>query len=177
MGDPIIHADYTHSLLGALVLSALIGAFAWWRWGRRIGLLVGGVAFSHWILDLIMHRADMPLLPGNLGDLPLLGFGLWRVPVASIALEAVILLVGVFLYWRTARSLPSQPGEGSRPRWSVQSCWVAASSCSCWTPSVSEILRTVWDQRASNRDRTPGRVRPAGHRPGRHRHAFKLVGK
>jgi hypothetical protein len=102
-GRSIIHADYTHSLLGALILSAILGAFAWWRWGRSVGLLVGGVAFSHWILDLIVHRADLPILPGNAGDLPLLGFGLWRVPAASIALEALILVVGVFLYWRTAR--------------------------------------------------------------------------
>jgi membrane-bound metal-dependent hydrolase YbcI (DUF457 family) len=103
-GRSVIHADYTHSLLGALVLSAVLGALAWWRWGRRVGLLVGAVAFSHWILDLIVHRADMPVLPGNVGNLPLLGFGLWRFPAASITLEALILLAGVFLYWRTARS-------------------------------------------------------------------------
>jgi hypothetical protein len=106
-GRSVIHADYTHSLLGALILSAVLGALAWWRWGQRIGLIVGGVAFSHWILDLIVHRADLPILPGNLGDLPLLGFGLWRVPAASIALEALILLGGVFLYWRAARSAAS----------------------------------------------------------------------
>ena len=107
-GRSVIHADYTHSLLGALILSAVLGALAWWRWGQRIGLIVGGVAFSHWILDLIVHRADLPILPGNLGDLPLLGFGLWRVPAASIALEALILLGGVFLYWRAARSAASR---------------------------------------------------------------------
>jgi uncharacterized membrane protein SirB2 len=49
-----------------------------------------------------VHRADLPILPGNLGDLPLLGFGLWRVPVASILLEALLLVGGVFLYWRAA---------------------------------------------------------------------------
>jgi hypothetical protein len=114
-GQSIIHADYTHSLLGAIVLSGVLGAVAWWRWGRRVGLLVGGVAFSHWILDLIMHRADMPILPGNVGDLPLLGFGLWRVPVAAIAVEALILLGGVFLYWRTARVAASPTRRGITP--------------------------------------------------------------
>jgi hypothetical protein len=114
-GRSIIHADYTHSLLGALILSALLSALAWWRWGRRVGLLVGGVAFSHWILDLIMHRADMPILPANLGDLPLLGFGLWRVPAASVALEAAILLGGVFLYWRTARAAAVPTRRGITP--------------------------------------------------------------
>jgi len=102
-GKVVIHADYTHSLLGALVLSAAFGAVAWWRWDQRLGLLLGAVAFSHWILDLIVHRGDMPILPGNIGDLPLLGFGLWRLPTISIPLEAALFLGGVFLYWRAAR--------------------------------------------------------------------------
>jgi hypothetical protein len=103
-GNVVIHADYTHSLVGALVLSAAFGAVAWWRWDRRLGLLLGSLAFSHWVLDLIVHRGDMPILPGNAGDLPLLGFGLWRLPAVAIPLEAALFLAGVFLYWRTARS-------------------------------------------------------------------------
>ena len=35
-GTVVIHADYTHSLIGALVLSAAFGAVAWWRWDRRL---------------------------------------------------------------------------------------------------------------------------------------------
>jgi membrane-bound metal-dependent hydrolase YbcI (DUF457 family) len=111
-GNVIIHADYTHSLLGALVLSAAFGAVAWWRWDQRLGLLLGSLAFSHWVLDLIVHRGDMPILPGNAGDLPLLGFGLWRFPAIAIPLEALLFLAGVFLYWRVARS--RQPRGNSR---------------------------------------------------------------
>ena len=102
-GTSVIHADYTHSLLGALLLSAVFGGFGAWRWGRRVGGVLGAVAFSHWVLDLVMHRADLPLLPGNAGGLPLLGFGLWRFPVAAVLLEAALLLGGVLLYWRTAK--------------------------------------------------------------------------
>lgn len=114
-GTSVIHADYTHSLLGALVLSALFGAVAWWRWDRRLGLLLGGVAFSHWVLDLIVHRGDLPILPANAGELPLLGFGLWKVPAASIALEVALLLGGVLLYWRAARSVGSRPAGRVSP--------------------------------------------------------------
>jgi hypothetical protein len=110
-GTSVIHADYTHSLLGALALSAAFGGVAWWRWDRRLGLLLGAVAFSHWVLDLVVHRADLPILPGNAGDLPLLGFGLWRFPAVSIAVEAALLLLGVFLYWRAARSTPGGSGR------------------------------------------------------------------
>ena len=102
-GTSVIHADYTHSLLGALILSAVLGGFGAWRWSRRVGGVLGAMAFSHWVLDLIVHRADLPILPGNLGGLPLLGLGLWRAPVASILLEALLLVGGVALYWRTAK--------------------------------------------------------------------------
>jgi len=114
-GTSVIHADYTHSLLGALILAAVFGGFGAWRWGRRVGVVLTAVAFSHWVLDLIMHRADLPLLPGNAGGLPLLGFGLWRVPVASILLEAVLLLGGMLLYWRTAHRISTSRSGGVTP--------------------------------------------------------------
>jgi hypothetical protein len=100
-GDAIIHANYTHSLVGALVISALAGLLAARIWGRRGGLVIGAVVFSHWVLDLIVHRPDMPILPGNLGDLPLLGLGLWQWPVASAGLETALVAVGALLYFRS----------------------------------------------------------------------------
>jgi membrane-bound metal-dependent hydrolase YbcI (DUF457 family) len=108
---PSSHADYTHSLLGALVLSAALAGLASLRWDRKVALLLGAVAFSHWILDLVVHRADLPLLPGNAGHLPLLGFGLWKVPVLSVLVEAALLVGGIYAYWRTARRYA---GDGRR---------------------------------------------------------------
>jgi membrane-bound metal-dependent hydrolase YbcI (DUF457 family) len=113
-GAHIIHADYTHSLIGALILSALFGLVAAWPWGRRSGWVLGFVVFSHWLLDLIMHRGDMPVLPANIGDLPRLGFGLWRYPTASIAVEALIVIAGAFFYWRAAQSVTIAAGRGGR---------------------------------------------------------------
>src|ERR1700678_1890034 len=51
-GQNIIHADYTHSLLGALVLSLIFGLAFSVRWGRRCALVLAFVALSHWLLDL-----------------------------------------------------------------------------------------------------------------------------
>jgi hypothetical protein len=102
-GAGIIHADYTHSLLGALLLSAILGFIATISWGRRCGIVLGAVAFSHWILDLIVHRSDMPILPGNFGALPKLGFGLWQWPFAAITTELALVIAGAFFYWRAAR--------------------------------------------------------------------------
>ncbi len=101
-GNNIITADYTHSLVGALVLSALFGLVAARPWGRRAGWVLAAVAFSHWVLDLVVHRADMPILPGNLGDLPRLGFGMWRFQAVTAVVELVLVVVGAYLYWQAA---------------------------------------------------------------------------
>src|ERR671932_744576 len=57
-GGGVIHADYTHSLVGAILLSVLAGGLAWAMFGRRIGVVIGAVAFSHWLLDLLVHYPD-----------------------------------------------------------------------------------------------------------------------
>jgi hypothetical protein len=113
-GGGVIHAVYTHSLVGALALSALAGGLAWARWGRRVGATIGIVAFSHWILDLIVHYPDLPILPGNAGGLPLLGFGLWGFPTVAAFVELALVLGGAYLYHRRATALPPAGGIDER---------------------------------------------------------------
>jgi membrane-bound metal-dependent hydrolase YbcI (DUF457 family) len=124
-GQGIIHADYTHSLVGALVLSALLGAIAGIFWSRRSAIVIGLVSFSHWVLDLLVHRADMPILPGNLGNLPRLGFGLWRYPKTSAAIELVLVLAGAWIYWRSANAVAVQANRRQRLA-AVTACLIAA---------------------------------------------------
>lgn len=120
-GAGIIHANYTHSLVGAIVLSAILGAACGARWGRKSGVVVGLVAFSHWLLDLVVHRGDLPLLPGNAGHLPTLGFGLWRAPAAAMSVELALVVAGAWFYYRAARSacLDARIATG-------RAAWVAA---------------------------------------------------
>jgi hypothetical protein len=112
-GDVIIHADYTHSLIGAAVIAIVTGWLVTRWWGRRGGIVIGAVVFSHWILDLIVHRDDMPIFPGNLGDIRV-GFGLWEHHAAAAAAEAALILVGAFLYWRAATEV--ERAANARPR-------------------------------------------------------------
>jgi len=99
-GKMLIHAEYTHSLIGALVLASLFGLVAAIWWGQRTGAVLGGVVFSHWLIDLVVHREDMPIFPGGAG--PHLGFGLWRAPVVTAVSELALVVVGAYLYWRAA---------------------------------------------------------------------------
>ena len=96
------------------MLAALFGGAFSLRYGKRNGVVLGVVAFSHWLLDLPMHRADMPLLPGNALGLPRLGFGLWRFPLASAALEAVLVIIGAALYWHAARRVATRDASALR---------------------------------------------------------------
>ncbi len=98
----MIYAFYTHSLVGALLLSLLFGILGAKFWGKKSGVIIGAVIFSHWILDLLVHRPDIPIFPGNAGNFPLLGLGLWQSVPASILVEFLLIAIGSFLYFKYA---------------------------------------------------------------------------
>ena len=86
----LYYMPFTHSLLAALVWSA--GAFVLYR-----ALVVAAAVFSHWVLDLLVHRADLPLYD----DSAKVGLGLWDFPAVALGLEATFLFGGLWLYFRT----------------------------------------------------------------------------
>ena len=96
------HYPWSHSLLMALVWAAIAGAI--WLARKRsaaVGLLVGGLVVSHWLLDLPFHRPDLLLYPGAPNAL---GGALWNSVAITIAAEAVMLAAGVAIYLRTTRA-------------------------------------------------------------------------
>jgi hypothetical protein len=82
---------YTHSLAGALAWSAgaLILSRLALRLPWRAAAFVGLAIFSHWLLDLLVHRPDLELWTGQAK----LGLGLWNYPLPEMALE--LGLVGI----------------------------------------------------------------------------------
>lgn len=113
--------QYTHSLVGALIISALafwIGKRFWET--NRNGWILAGLSFSHWPLDVLVHFEDMPILPGNWGGLPMLGFAAWKYPGAILATEITMGVAGLALYTVWARK---QPRDG---RWYTGPAAVAA---------------------------------------------------
>jgi len=100
-GEKNFSADYSHSLVGALVISLVVLVAAWIFWGLRNGLVLGAVAFSSWILAFIVHRGDLAILPGDSAGLHV-GLGLWTIPWAAILLELALCLLGAYLYYHAS---------------------------------------------------------------------------
>ncbi len=117
-GQIAIQAYYSHSLVGAALISLVAGFLASRACGKRAGLVIGFVVMSHWLLDLFVHRPDLPILPGYAGNLPLLGFGLWQLPWVSAIIEFVLAVGGAYLYYHSAKNAAVSPGriEGQRIR-------------------------------------------------------------
>lgn len=97
----LYYMPYTHSLLGVLcwsVLAYVVCQTVPRLRGKRNGLILAGAVFSHWILDLIVHRPDLSLY-NSVGKM---GFGLWNYRGAAFALEMAVLLCGAAMLYRTA---------------------------------------------------------------------------
>jgi hypothetical protein len=78
------------------------------------------------VLDLLVHRPDLPVLPDNLGNLALLGFGLWQAPLASAGLELVLVVAGAYLYYRSAMQLTNSSGATPTSAGALTASGVAA---------------------------------------------------
>jgi membrane-bound metal-dependent hydrolase YbcI (DUF457 family) len=91
---------WSHSLGMVLLWAVLAGLLARIisRSGR-VALVVGAVVVSHWVLDFITHRPDLPLWPGG----PKVGLGLWNSVPASMIFEGGLLAAAIALYVRSAK--------------------------------------------------------------------------
>ena len=92
---------FSHGLIFVLVWAVLFGVFYFIsRRNARNSIIVGLLVLSHWVLDMIVHRPDLPLFPNG----PREGFGLWNYPFIAIPLESLIFIIGVILYASKTRS-------------------------------------------------------------------------
>ncbi|HEY8258547.1 MAG TPA: hypothetical protein VIG08_12905 [Gemmatimonadales bacterium] len=107
--------DYpiSHGLAGMIGWAAA-AAVVYYSWPTRdttrhwqASALIGLVVLSHYLLDVLVHLPDLPLV-GN--DSPKLGLGLWNHFGLSVALEIVVLAVGATIYSiRATRRYPVRP--------------------------------------------------------------------
>jgi hypothetical protein len=88
----------SHGLLVDIAWGALIGGLYYAvRRDARGAAVVGALVVSHWVLDLLVHRPDLPLWPGG----PVVGLGLWNsVPLTYLA-EGLVFFGGLTVYLKT----------------------------------------------------------------------------
>lgn len=93
-----LRIPYSHSLLAAIIWTAI--GYALYRAckGRKLllpALLVAMAVLSHWFLDIVVHRHDLPVWPDTY-----VGFGVWDYPLIAFLLEGAILFAGIWWYLR-----------------------------------------------------------------------------
>ena len=85
------------------IWAGLFGALYWLMIKNIKGAIILSICvISHWFLDLVVHRPDLPLFPG---DSPLLGFGLWNFIPATIIFEGILFIVGIILFLRVSKAV------------------------------------------------------------------------
>ena len=66
---------------------------------KRIVPVVFALVISHWVLDFVTHRPDLPLYPGS-GEA---GLGLWNSVPLTLAVELFMYAAGLWAYRRATR--------------------------------------------------------------------------
>jgi hypothetical protein len=100
----LYYMPYTHSLAAAvlwagaaIVLCKSLPGVRMWSAAAWIGLAV----LSHWILDLLVHRPDLPLYD----DTMKVGLGIWNYPAIALFLEVLLLFGGMIMYLRRTKPI------------------------------------------------------------------------
>lgn len=100
---PLDFYDYpiTHSLLMVVGWGVLFGGLVWLIMRKWVyGFVVFICVVSHWFLDLIVHRPDLPLSPGS----EVVGLGLWNYPIVAFVVELAFFGVCVYVYYQQTQA-------------------------------------------------------------------------
>lgn len=130
------YMPWSHSLVMSAVWS--LGFFAVLKLAKkttREAAVVGAVVFSHFVLDVISHRPDMPLWFG--AGSPRLGLGLWYSPLATLVVEGSFFALSVALY---ARHTKASDRIGTWGLWSFVAFLVAVYAANHLAPKPPEDL-------------------------------------
>ena len=97
----LYHYPWSHSLVISVVWATAFAAvyYAITRYEVGAATIWCGVV-SHWVLDWVSHRPDMPLYPGS----SRYGLGLWNSIAGTMVVELAMMAVGVWLYTRATRA-------------------------------------------------------------------------
>jgi hypothetical protein len=87
---------WSHSLAAALLWGAVAAVAIGGLDGLRPRILIAAAIVSHWVLDFVTHRPDLPLWPGG----PQVGLGLWNSIPGTILVEGTLFIIAIEVYRR-----------------------------------------------------------------------------
>lgn len=156
---------FTHSLLSVTGWAALFGAlYLLIRHSRRGALVLGLAVVSHWLLDLVTHRPDLPLYPGGEARV---GLGLWGSLAGTLLVEGGLFALGLALYLRTTRATDR---AGSWGLWSLVAFLLLVHLANLFGPPPPSVSAIAWTGQAQwllvlwawwvDRHREPTRLPP-----------------
>ena len=127
---------WSHSLLMLIVLGAIFfGIHRYLSGENRVGLILGALVVSHWVLDFVSHGPDLPLWPAG----PRVGLGLWRSLSGLMMLELAMFATGALIYFR---STLSRDRLGNWGFWVFVALLVGSYIGGVVAPSVPRSVRT-----------------------------------
>lgn len=133
------HYPFSHSLLAVLGWAAALGAVHYLlRRDRKAAIVLGLLVVSHWLLDLVAHRPDLPLYPGNPA---MMGLELWSSLPATLAVELALFLLGVWLYARA--TTPKDPA-GKWGLWALAGFLLVIYAGNLFGPPPPSVATIAW---------------------------------
>lgn len=132
------HYPVTHSLAGISLWGLAFGAvyFLLVR-NARGAIVVGGLVASHWVLDLVVHRPDLPLYPGG----AMVGLGLWNSVAGTLVVEFGILAAGAAVYLRCTEGLNR---TGTWALWSLLAFLALIQLGNVFGPPPPSVAAIAW---------------------------------
>lgn len=135
---------WSHSLLAMLAWAVLFALLytALRHAGKRAAIVIGLLVLSHWVLDVLTHRPDMPL---TLGGATRIGLGLWNHPVLAIGVELSLFAAGVWLYAAGTRALNR---KGSIGLWALVVFLLLVYTANFLGPPPPSVNAVAWSAEA-----------------------------
>ena len=134
----LVNYPWSHSFVMLMIWGAIFGGVYFARTkDARGALILAALVESHWILDFVTHRPDMPIYPGG----PEFGLGLWNSPPLTWAIELAMFAVGVFIYARATRA---RDGQGKWGLWLLVLLFLAAYAGDAASEAPPPSVQFIW---------------------------------
>jgi len=135
---------YSHSLLALCVWGVVfgVGYLAIRRTRVSAAVTIALLVVSHWVLDFITHRPDLPL---TLNGRARVGLGVWSSIPATLAVEGLIFAAGIAVY---TRATVPRDRIGSIGLWSLVVFLVVVYLASSFGPPPPSAAAVAWSAQA-----------------------------